>query len=142
MIGQQSRRISLVALFLATLLAGILVIMFATFPLDMIPTILLACGAAAGLLTALGRSLPWPIPAAILAAGAMALIVDSVPSVISKSETILALGGTTLTATLTLALIVCAAAALTRDWQRTGVRIVGSWTAASALLVLALQLTR
>lgn len=142
MAGQQHRPISLAALFLAALLAGIPVIMFGTFSIDIIPVALLACGAAAGLLTALGRPLPWVIPAAILAAGAIALIIDSVPSVVSKRETILALGGTTVTATLTMTLIAYAVPKLTRDWQRIGVRILGSWTAASALLVLALQLTR
>ena len=30
----------------------------------------------------------------------------------------------------------------TRPWQRIGVRIVGSWIAASAILVLALRLAR
>jgi hypothetical protein len=29
-----------------------------------------------------------------------------------------------------------------RDWQRIGVRIAGSWIAASAILVLALRLAR
>lgn len=142
MTGQQACRVPLTILFPATLVAGILMIVSAAFPLDLVPMLLLACAAAAGLLTALARPLPVIVPAAILAAGAMALIIDSVPSVISKSETILALGGTIFTATSMLALTAYAATKLTRDWQRIGVRIVGSWTAASALLVLALQLTR
>jgi len=31
---------------------------------------------------------------------------------------------------------------LRRDWQRLAVRIIGSWIAASAMLVLAVRLTR
>ena len=51
-------------------------------------------------------------------------------------------GGTVLGATLILGLVAFAASRPTRDWQRIGVRILGSWAAASALLVLALRLAR
>ena len=141
MTGQQDKphRLFLAILFPAIILAGILMSMSATFPLDIVPMILLACGAASGLLTALARPLPLIVPAAILATGGLSLIFDSVPSVVSKLDSILALAGTTLGATLTLGLAAYAVARLTRDWQRIGVRILGSWTAASALLVLALQ---
>jgi hydrogenase/urease accessory protein HupE len=142
MTGQQSSRIFLAALFPAALIAGILLIMYAIFPIDMIPAVLLASGAAAGLLTALAQPLPLIIPAAILVAGGLSLIIDSVPSVVSKLDTILALSGTVIAATLVLGLAAYLAEILTRDWQRIGVRILGSWTAASTLLVLALQLAR
>ena len=42
----------------------------------------------------------------------------------------------------TLALVAAIAMHATRPWQRIGVRIVGSWIAASAILVLALRLAR
>ncbi len=142
MTGQQSSRIFLTALFPATLIAGILLIMYATFPIDLVPMALLASGACAGLLTALARPLPRMIPAVVLLAGGLSLIVNSVPSVVSKLDTILALAGTVLTASLMLALVAYLVTVLTRDWQRIGVRIVGSWTAASALLVLALMIAR
>jgi urease accessory protein len=142
MVGQQNHPFSLSALFLAALIAGMLLIVFAIFPVDMIPIVLLASGAAAGLLTAAAYPLPWIIPAVVLAAGGSALIIDSVPSVVSKTDTILALAGTAFTATLAVAVLAYAAATLTRDWQRIGVRIVGSWAAASALLVLALRLVQ
>ena len=137
MVGQQNHLISLPALFLAALMAGILLIVFAVFPIHMIPIVLLASGAVAGLLTAAAYPLPWVIPAAVLTAGGLCLIIDSVPAVISGA---FALAGTALTATLIVAAVACAAAKLTRDWQRIGVRILGSWAAASALLVLALRL--
>jgi urease accessory protein len=144
MTGQQDNagRLFLLILFPAVLIAAILMIVSAVFPLDIVPTMLLACGAAAGLITALAKPLPRVIPATILAAGGLTLMFDSVPSVVSKRDTILALTGTALAATFTLAIVAYAVAALARDWQRIGVRIVGSWTAASALLVLALQLTK
>ena len=142
MTGQQPSRIFLAALFPVALIGGILLIIYAVFPIDLVPLVLLASGACAGLLTALAQPLPRIIPALILIAGGLALIIDSVPSVVSKLDTLLALAGTVLTATLTLGLAAWLASILTRDWQRIGVRIVGSWTAASALLVLALMIAR
>ena len=142
MTGQQPSRIFLAALFPVALIGGILLIIYAVFPIDLVPLVLLASGACAGLLTALAQPLPRIIPALILIAGGLALIIDSVPSVVSKLDTLLALAGTVLTATLTLGLAAYLASILTRDWQRIGVRIVGSWTAASALLVLALMIAR
>lgn len=142
MAGQQNHHLILAWLFLVALLAGIAVVMFGTFPIDMIPVALLACAATAGLLTALGHPLPWGVPTAILAAGAVALIADSVPSIVSQDETIRALRGTAATAIVVMTLIAHAVSKLTRDWQRIGVRIVGSWTAASALLVLAQKFAR
>jgi hydrogenase/urease accessory protein HupE len=142
MTGQQPSRIFLAALFPVALIAGILLIMYAIFPIDLVPMVLLASGAAAGLLTALAQPLPHIVPAVILVAGGLSLIVDSVPSVVSKLDTMLALSGTVLAAALTLGLIAYLVPLLTRDWQRIGVRIVGSWTAASALLVLALMFAR
>ena len=142
MTGQQSSRIFLAALFPMALIGGILLIMYAIFPIDLVPAVLLTSGACAGLLTALARPLPRIVPAVILVAGGLSLIIDSVPSVVSQLDTILALSGTVLAAALTLGLVAYLASILTRDWQRTGVRIVGSWTAASTLLVLALMFAR
>jgi hydrogenase/urease accessory protein HupE len=144
MTGQQDKasRTVLMTLFPLAVIAGIPMIIFGTFRVDLVPAILLGCGATAGLLTALARPLPRIVAAAPLVVGGPALMVDSVPSVVSKSDTILALAGTALAATLALGLVAYAALSLTRDWQRIGVRIVGSWTAASALLVLALQFAK
>lgn len=144
MAGQQDKagRIILMILFPLAVIAGIPLIIFGTFRVEMVPAILLGCGAAAGLLTALALPSPRIVPAAPLIIGGPALMVESVPSVVSKSDTILALAGTALAATLALSLVALATGHLTRDWQRIGVRIVGSWAAASALLVLALQFAR
>ena len=144
MTGQQDRtsRVILAGLFAAAMIAGIFMIMGTAFPLDIMPEILLGGGAAAGLLTALAKPLPRFVPALLLAAGGLALIFDSVPSVISKRDTILSLVATVAAAALLLGLVATAAAMLTRGWQRIGVRILGSWSAASALLVLALRFVR
>lgn len=144
MCGQQddTGRMILTALFPVTMIAGILLIIYAIFPIDLVPAIVLASGAAAGLLTAWARPLPVIVPALILAAAGLSLIIDSVPSVVSKLDTILALLGTLFTATLVLVLLAWLIPMLTRDWQKIGVRILGSWTAASALMVLALMVAR
>jgi urease accessory protein len=52
------------------------------------------------------------------------------------------LAGTALGACLALAIIAACASRLRRSWQRVGMRIVGSWIAASAILVLALHFAR
>ena len=100
-------------------------------------------GRCAGLLTALAQPLPRIIPAIVLVTGGLSLIINSVPAVVSKRDTILRRyyrNGSR--RTLTLGLVAYLASVLTRDWQRIGVRILGSWTAASALLVLALNVAR
>ena len=48
--------------------------------------------------------------------------------------------GTGLAACATLAAVIAGANLLNRPWQRLGVRIAGSWIAASALLALTLEL--
>ncbi|MES1155283.1 MAG: HupE/UreJ family protein [Pseudorhodoplanes sp.] len=143
MTGQQAKpsRMLLSALFPAALIAGIALIV-AAYSLTIAQTALLACAAAAGLLTALAQPLLRIVPAVILGAGALSLIFDSVPSVISRLDTIVALCGTALSAALAVGLIAFGASCLTRDWQQIGVRILGSWTAASAILVLALRLAK
>ena len=80
------------------------------------------------------------VPVAAVVLGPLALAIgaaiglDSPPEVISVQEAVVMLIGTGLGATIGLALVVAAAARMARDWQRIGVRVLGSWTAASALL--------
>ena len=50
--------------------------------------------------------------------------------------------GTGLGACCALAIVIIAVRSLQRGWHRIGVRIVGSWMAASAILVLALRYVR
>jgi urease accessory protein len=84
----------------------------------------------------------------LLVLGPLALVIgaaiglDSPPEVISVQEGVVMLIGTGLGATIALALVVAAAARMARDWQRIGVRVLGSWTAASALLAIAVRFAR
>jgi hypothetical protein len=54
----------------------------------------------------------------------------------------LELAGTAAGFTLALWAVAAFSVRLHRDWQRLGARILGSWIAASAVLVLALRLLR
>jgi hypothetical protein len=96
---------------------------------------------AAGLV-ALGRPLPAAVPAAIAGVTGLALGLDSPPEAITLGAATVTLVGTWLSASLAVALLATLASLLTRAWQRIGLRIVGSWLAASAMLVLALRFVR
>jgi len=82
------------------------------------------------------------VAALLLVIAGVALELDSVPQEISMLRTLLALGGTAIAALLIPAVLAALMTYLRRDWQRIGVRIVGSWIAASAILVLALRFAR
>jgi len=142
-IGQQAppHRVPLLVAFAASLLAS-LVLIVAAFAATNPDTAVLGVAAAAGIAVALARRWPvvvsWPLP---LVAGA-AIEFDSVPEEISMGMTFLALVGTACGALLIVMLLVELTMNRERDWQRIGVRVVGSWIAASAILVLALRLAR
>ena len=68
--------------------------------------------------------------------------LDSPPDVVSLQEAIVKLIGTGLGASIALGLVVEGAARMARDWQLIGVRVLGSWTAASALLAIAVRFAR
>jgi urease accessory protein len=71
-----------------------------------------------------------------------ALALDSPPEAISLTQANLTLLGTALSAIAFPVALGKLVSRLQRDWQRIGVRILGSWIAASAILVLALRLLR
>ena len=50
--------------------------------------------------------------------------------------------GTGIGASIALGLVVETASRMARDWQQIGVRVLGSWTAASALLAIAVRFAR
>ena len=68
--------------------------------------------------------------------------MDSPPQAISLTVATLTLIGTGLGAWLTLAVVAAAARRREAAWQKIGARILGSWIAASAVLVLALRFAR
>lgn len=140
--GQQTsahRRI-LLPLFSAALIAAIAFIA-AAVALDTHNAILWLC-AVGGVLVALARPLPPLLPAALLVAGAAALMLDSVPGLLSVRDTLMALSGTAVSALALFTLVVALSARANQPWQMTGRRILGSWAAAGAILVLALRLAK
>ena len=131
-------------------------ILLPLFPLSLIATTILIVAAFAfetqnvilwlcilnGILLALAWPLPLIVPAALIVAGALALMLNSVPALLSVQETLSALSGTAFSALLVFILFAVASAHATRPWQMTGRRIIGSWATASAILVLALRLAK
>jgi urease accessory protein len=101
-------------------------------------TVLLALALIAGLLVVLER--PFGTAAVIILMGAAGLGIglDSPPDSAPQREVWLALAGTAIGGVLLLSYIGGGAAALVRPWQRIGIRVAGSWTAASAAMVLVL----
>jgi urease accessory protein len=94
---------------------------------------------AAGLLVALARPLPRLIGVLLAAVLGVSIALDSPPEVLSVSEANWMLLGTAIGATLMLMILTVPLPQFPR-WARIGVRIAGSWLAASAILALALRL--
>jgi hydrogenase/urease accessory protein HupE len=104
--------------------------------------VLLITSAVSGALVAAGIVLPLKLSVIIAAIAGVALGLDSPPQAISLAGATTALAGTGLAAVLVFVFVVLTASRLTRSWQRLAVRILGSWIAASAMLVLALRFER
>jgi urease accessory protein len=127
--------------YAVALVAGLIAIALGAVP-RLAGEALLALAAVTGLLVALARPIPRALGVAIAAATGLTLALDSPPEALSLREANLTLLGTACGAIALLFAIAEAAARLRRGWQRTGARILGSWIAASAILVLALLLAR
>jgi urease accessory protein len=143
LIGQQPadrRRLPQVSFVLA--LAGGLVALALAVGETPAGEVLLLGGALSGALAAAAFRLPLLVLGPLALAIGAAIGLDSPPEVISVQEGVVMLIGTGLGATIALALVVAAAARMARDWQRIGVRVLGSWTAASALLAIAVRFAR
>jgi urease accessory protein len=140
-IGQQHARLLVALVFAAGLAAGLGAIVSAVgeTPAN---TVLLATAAITGALTALAVVVPRVVGGLLAAVTGVAIGLDSPPHVVSVTEATLMLIGTGIGALVVLIAIVYAVAVLTREWQRIGVRLLGSWTAASAILVLAVRFAK
>lgn len=123
--------------FVAALACGLAVV--AVAPPAVPQAAILAVACACGLAVAVARSAPVLLVALPVAAG-LAVGLDSFPDGIAPREIGLALAGVGLGAALAATYVGGLAAWLSRPWQRIGLRVAGSWIAASALLVLALEL--
>ncbi|HEY2230452.1 MAG TPA: HupE/UreJ family protein [Xanthobacteraceae bacterium] len=140
LIGQQpaERRALPLMLFASALAAGLIALALAVGETPA-GTVLLAGIAISGALVAAAFRLPLLALGLLAAAMGAAIGLDSPPEVVSLQEAIVMLIGTGLGAVIALGLVAEGAARMARDWQQIGVRVLGSWTAASALLAIAVR---
>jgi hydrogenase/urease accessory protein HupE len=141
LIGQQRSRLIPLVPFLAGLAAGLGALAAAVATTSAL-NVLLAAAAVSGLLVALARPLPALVSAPLAAIAGIALGLDSPPAAIAIATAVAMLIGTGIGAGLAVAILAAGTSCLTRAWQQIGVRILGSWIAASAILVLALRFVR
>lgn len=141
LIGRQSERLIPLAGFVAGLAAGLgaLALAFAT---TSAANILLAATILSALLVALAYQVPALVSVPLVATAGIALGLDSPPEAISIAAAVAMLIGTGIGASLAIAIVAVGTGRLCRPWQQIGVRILGSWIAASAILVLALRFVR
>jgi len=137
-VGQQKGRGAALLIFVLALAAGFLAIVLAveTTPARVV---LLAVAAALGVMAAAAR-VPKPLVWLLAATAGAALALDSPPQAVTIAAAYATLAGTAVGACVVLLAITTVAGHATAHWQRLGVRILGSWIAASAMLVLAVQL--
>jgi hypothetical protein len=136
----QGRRAVLLAPFALGFAAGALVIATAVRETPA-ATALLAVAALAGLLVVLAWT-PALLGMALAFAAGGAIALNSPPHALTIPAAIAMQLGGAVAASATLALVAFIASRAARPWQRIGVRVVGSWITASAILVLALRLAR
>jgi hydrogenase/urease accessory protein HupE len=141
LLGQQGRWVVPALAFAVALTAGLAAIALAVGQTPAGDVVLTAV-AAIGVLVALARPLPAIVCAALAAIAGIALGLDSPPQAISIASATMMLIGTGLGACVMLVIVAFGTRSLRRDWQRIGARILGSWIAASAILVLALRFSR
>jgi hydrogenase/urease accessory protein HupE len=141
LIGQQSWTRTAALSFIAGLAAGLLTMTLGVVP-ALMTEVVLACALIAGLLVALVRPVPEFSGCAFAALAGYCIALDSPPEAISLTEANLMLLGTGIGGALLLIVVAAVASRLMFGWARVAARILGSWIAASAILVLALRLVR
>jgi urease accessory protein len=142
LIAQQAAWTRLVATsFVAGLAAGL-----GVMTLGVVPTLMnefvLGGALVAGLLAALARPMPETLGCILAVLLGFCIALDSPPEAISLAEANLMLVGTGLGAALLLIAAIAIASLLKGRWPRIAARILGSWIAASAILVLVLRSVR
>ena len=139
--GSRGTQLAGLTAFAAGLAAGLVAIANAYVP-TLSGETLLALAAIAGMLVAISRPFLRFTPILLVALTGYVVALDSPPDVISMQEAIFIQLGTFCGATVFFFVLTEAASRLKANWQRIGARILGSWIAASAILVLALRLVR
>jgi urease accessory protein len=143
LIGRQAaeKRLLPQMVFASGLAAALLALAFAVGETPA-GTVLLAAIAITGALVAAGLRLPALVLGALAGVIGAAIGLDSPPEVISLQDAVVMLIGTGSGALIGLCVVIALAARLARDWQLIGVRVLGSWTAASALLAIAVRFAK
>jgi urease accessory protein len=140
--GQHAPRRSLLpAMFAIGLAAGSVAVASAVreTPAALVLLILAVCVASLVLIATPPPA--WLASLLALAVGA-ALPLNAPPHEITIPAAVAAQAGLAIAALAAFAVVTFMALKAERPWQRVGVRIVGSWIAASAILALALRLVR
>jgi urease accessory protein len=137
LLARQPQRFAVLLIFALALAAGFLAIALAveTTPAR---TVLLAAAAALGAMVAAAWA-PKLLASLLAAIAGAVLALDSPPQAVTIAEAYATLAGTAVGACAMLVVVAAIAGHANADWQRLGVRILGSWIAASAILVLAVQ---
>ena len=139
--GQERWGILPLAAYAAALAAGL-----AAMTTGIVPRFaneaVLAMAVVAALLVAWARPLPQMFGAVLAIVLGLAIAFDSPPEVLSVSEANLMLIGTGIGAAAFLIAVALATRQAQARWAKIGLRILGSWIAAAAILALALRLAR
>lgn len=138
LLGQRGRDAAIggLAAFAAALLAG-LALAGAGYGADSQAAVL-AIAASAGLVVAASAPLPRIFCWCVSGAGGLLIGLDSAPETDVLRPLLVTLGGTAAGATILSIYAAGLADYVSAPWQRIGIRVAGSWIAASAVLVLAL----
>ena len=141
LIGQQSKDITIAPRgFLGGAIAGLAAAALgAGFDAEII---IIVIAGTAGLLASIKPSLKTPVYTSFAIMGGLFIGLDSTPEGLKAKDLFMSLGGTLLGASLLLFYIAVLASKAKKQWQQIGVRVIASWTTASAVLVLALQLIK
>jgi urease accessory protein len=141
--GQEAQRLSLAALvaFAIGLLAGSIAVASAVRENPASLGLLVLATTAAGLVVLAYPVSRWLVGVMAFATGS-ALALNAPPHEITIANAIASQASFAVVAMAIVALVMTIAVFARRPWQRIGLRIAGSWIAASAILVLALRLAR
>jgi hydrogenase/urease accessory protein HupE len=142
LIGQQATWTRLAATsFVAGLAVGL-----GVMTLGVVPTLMnefvLGGALLAGLLAAFGRSVSETVGCVLAVLLGFCIALDSPPEAISLTEANLMLIGTGVGASALLIAVIAIAFRRKEIWTRVAARIIGSWIAASAIMVLVLRFAR
>jgi hydrogenase/urease accessory protein HupE len=142
LIGQQGVKPLQLAVMAFLLSVGGGLIVTGLYPEVQVGSPLLAVAALVAVLVAWCRPMPQPVYAVVAVVLGMLLGMDSVQSELTGRARWAALLGSGIAIyLLTLYAMVFAEYFSRHAWQRIGLRVIGSWIAAAALLVLSLRLS-